>query len=52
MLSGGQLRRVLIAWAIIDNPNVLLFDEPTVGVDVGSEESIFVMLDALKKKRT
>ena len=50
VLSGGQLRRVLIAWAIIDNPNVLLFDEPTVGVDVGSEESIFVMLDDLKKR--
>ncbi|MCJ7793651.1 metal ABC transporter ATP-binding protein, partial [Candidatus Bathyarchaeota archaeon] len=51
VLSGGQLRRVLIAWAIIDNPNVLLFDEPTTGVDVGSEESIFVMLDALKKEK-
>ncbi len=51
VLSGGQLRRVLIAWAIIDNPNVLLFDEPTNGVDVGSEESIFVMLDALKKEK-
>jgi zinc transport system ATP-binding protein len=50
VLSGGQLRRVLIAWAIIDKPNVLLFDEPTVGVDVGGEESIFVMLDELKKK--
>ena len=50
VLSGGQLRRVLIAWAIIDKPNVLLFDEPTVGVDIGGEESIFVMLNELKKK--
>ncbi len=50
VLSGGQLRRVLIAWAIIDNPSVLLFDEPTVGVDVGSEESIFSMLTELKKR--
>jgi zinc transport system ATP-binding protein len=50
VLSGGQLRRVLIAWAIIDNPSVLLFDEPTVGVDAGSEESIFLMLNDLKKK--
>lgn len=50
VLSGGQLRRILIAWAIIDNPNVLLFDEPTVGVDAGSEESIFMMLNELKKK--
>ena len=51
VLSGGQLRRVLIAWALLDEPNVLLFDEPTVGVDVGGEESIFVMLNDLKKKR-
>ena len=51
VLSGGQLRRVLIAWAIIDNPNVLLFDEPTVGVDIGGEESIFSMLTELKAKR-
>jgi zinc transport system ATP-binding protein len=50
-LSGGELRRVLIAWAIIDNPNVLLLDEPTSGVDVGSEEPIYVMLDELKKTK-
>jgi zinc transport system ATP-binding protein len=50
VLSGGQLRRILIAWAIIDSPSVLLFDEPTVGVDAGSEESIFLMLNELKKK--
>jgi zinc transport system ATP-binding protein len=48
VLSGGQLRRVLVAWALIDNPNVLLFDEPTVGVDVGGEESIFSTLNELK----
>jgi len=51
VLSGGQLRRVLIAGALIDNPNVLLFDEPTVGVDVGGEESIFFTLNELKQRR-
>ncbi len=51
VLSGGQMRRVLIAWALLDNPSVLLFDEPTVGVDVGGEESVFSMLSELKKKR-
>jgi zinc transport system ATP-binding protein len=51
VLSGGQLQRVLIAWAIIDNPNVLLFDEPTVGVDLGSVEAIYKMLDELRKRR-
>jgi zinc transport system ATP-binding protein len=51
VLSGGELRRVLIAWALADNPDVLLFDEPTSGVDHGSEEPIFVMLNELKKRR-
>jgi zinc transport system ATP-binding protein len=51
ILSGGQLRRVLIAWALMSDPNVLLFDEPTVGVDIGGEESIFAMLKDLKQKR-
>src|SRR3990170_549618 len=51
ILSGGELRRVLIAWALIDDPNILLLDEPTTGVDVGSEEPIFLMLDGIKKNR-
>ncbi len=51
ILSGGQLRRVLIAWALVDNPNVLLFDEPTTGVDIGGEEPILVMLNELKKSK-
>lgn len=50
ILSGGQLQRVLIAWAIIDKPNVLLFDEPTAGVDLDSEEAIYGMLSELKEK--
>src|SRR4030067_1451126 len=50
ILSGGQLQRVLIAWAIKDKPDVLLFDEPTTGVDIDSEEVIYKMLNDLKKK--
>jgi len=50
VLSGGQLQRVLIAWAIVDKPNVLLFDEPTTGVDLDSEEAIYKMLSELKKE--
>jgi zinc transport system ATP-binding protein len=51
LLSGGELRRVLIAWALTEDPNVLLFDEPTTGVDIDSEEPIFVMLKELKEKK-
>lgn len=50
VLSGGQLQRTLIAWAIMDDPNVLLFDEPTTGVDLDSEEAIYEMLNDLEKE--
>lgn len=46
-LSGGELQRVLIAWAIIDNPDVILFDEPLTGIDIGGEETIYSLLHKL-----
>src|SRR5688572_16801909 len=33
-LSGGELQRILMAYALFDNPNILLLDEPTAGVDI------------------
>jgi len=51
VVSGGQLRRVLIAWALKEEPNVLFLDEPTTGVDMDSEEPIYLMLNDIKKKR-
>lgn len=47
-LSGGELQRVLIAYAMLGNPNVLLFDEPTTGIDVGGEETIYGLIHKLK----
>lgn len=50
-LSGGQLQRTLIAWAVLDNPDVLLFDEPTMGIDIGGEETIYNLLKKLNDER-
>lgn len=47
-LSGGELQRVLIAYALLDNPNVLLFDEPTAGVDVAGEETVYGLIHKLQ----
>jgi len=50
-LSSGQFQRILIAWALIGNPDVLLFDEPTSGIDISGEETIYSLLERLKKER-
>lgn len=50
-LSGGQFQRVLIAWAMLNHPDVLLFDEPTAGIDIGFEETIYTVMHRLQKER-
>ncbi len=50
-LSRGQFQRILIAWAILRHPNVLLFDEPTAGIDLAGEDTIYSLLYKLKKER-
>lgn len=47
-LSGGELQKVLLAWALIDKPNVLLFDEPTENVDIIGQQSIYNLLHFLQ----
>lgn len=50
-ISGGELQRILISWAIMNHPEVLLFDEPTAGIDVGFEETIYTLLHRLQDER-
>lgn len=52
LLSGGEFQRLLISWALLGNPKLLLFDEPTAWVDITAEETIFQILHTLKKERS
>lgn len=49
-LSVGQRQRILVAWAVIDNPELLLFDEPTADIDVSGQQSIYHLLHELQDK--
>jgi zinc transport system ATP-binding protein len=50
-LSGGEQQKIFIAWAMINNPNVLLFDEPTAGIDIGSELGIYQLLKKMDENK-
>lgn len=49
-LSGGMKRRVNIAAALLHNPELVIMDEPTVGVDPQSRSDIWDIIRGLKKK--
>jgi zinc transport system ATP-binding protein len=49
-LSGGQVQRALIARALVDDPQLLLLDEPTASVDVQAEADIYAILHGLRDK--
>jgi ABC-2 type transport system ATP-binding protein len=51
-LSGGQRQRLTLGIAILNNPQILLLDEPTTGLDPTSRHEIWTILMNLKKKGT
>ncbi len=51
-LSGGQLQRVLLARALMGNPQLLILDEPIASVDQAAKEEIYRILLELKTKTT
>lgn len=50
-LSGGQKQRVFVAKALVRNPEVILLDEPVVGVDARTQEKFYKKLSDLNIKR-
>lgn len=49
-LSGGEMQRVLLARAILNEPNLLVLDEPTQGVDINGQAELYQLIHQTKEK--
>jgi lipooligosaccharide transport system ATP-binding protein len=49
-LSGGMKRRLLLARALVNNPDIIMLDEPTTGLDPHSRHSVWDQLEQLKSE--
>jgi len=50
-LSGGELQRIMIAKAIINDPRILFLDEPASGVDIEGQERFYDLVKRLNKEK-
>lgn len=51
ILSGGQFQKALIAFALLGDPNVLLFDEPTASLDELAQERVYELVAQLRQEK-
>ena len=50
-LSGGELQRVLLAYALLTEPRLLFLDEPAAGVDIGGEDTFYELIHRLRHEQ-
>lgn len=50
-LSGGELHRVLLARALLRDPDLLVLDEPLAGVDIASQSDLYAMIADVRARR-
>ncbi len=50
-LSGGQFQRLLLAFALLGDPNVLMLDEPTAGIDQPGQKQLNELIRRLQQER-
>jgi zinc transport system ATP-binding protein len=50
-ISGGQFQKALIAFALLGNPSVLLFDEPIASLDELAEERVYELVERLQREQ-